>query len=220
MYGYLRNCLWQTSLGITACGAAVPCGLIHNTLLALPEIKRATVGCKGKIRERKSESVHYLCAFKFPAKGRMLVFCYKILCQMICILRGGSEKKWGVLVARGKHDEEINLHSEGKRGRKKTLISYQNTGSNLAALYFKLCQRAITPHNHRTVLCCGWLPQTAQALVKALNMLSGSSLSEKRNTSWQTLALLGLTVPSPMQKNTKFHKVTALVSKYLLNEKC
>lgn len=149
MYGYLRNCLWQTSLGITACGAAVPCGLIHNTLLALPEIKRATVGCKGKIRERKSESQSITCTLSSSQqRGRMLVFCNKILCQMICILEGG--------VARGKHDEEINLHSEGKRGRKKkTLISYQNTGSNLAALYFKLCQRAITPHNRRTVLCCG-----------------------------------------------------------------
>lgn len=58
VYGYLRNYLWQTSLGITACGAAVPCGLIHSTLLALLEIKRATVGCKGKIRERnQSQSI-------------------------------------------------------------------------------------------------------------------------------------------------------------------
>lgn len=131
MYGYLRNCLWQTSLGITACGAAVPCGLIHSTLLALHEIKRATVGCKGKIRERKSESVHYSRTFKFPAKRRMLVFCYKILCQMICIVEGG--------VAKGKHDEEINLHSEGKRGRKKNFdfISkhwFQFSGASLQTM--------------------------------------------------------------------------------------
>lgn len=118
MYGYLRNCLWQTSLGITACGAAVPCGLIHNTLLALPEIKRATVGCKGKIRERKSESVHYLYAFKFPAKGtHASVLLQNPLPNDLYFGGGGGDKKRGV--ARGKHDEEINLHSEGKRGQKK-----------------------------------------------------------------------------------------------------
>jgi len=55
------------------------------------------------------------------------------------------------------HDEEINICSDERREEKKheTLISYQNTGSNLAALYFKPCQGAITPHHRKTVLCCG-----------------------------------------------------------------
>lgn len=41
---------------------------------------------------------------------------------------------------RGTHDEEINMHKsqrERREGKKKTLISYQNTGSNLAALFIQ-----------------------------------------------------------------------------------
>lgn len=170
------------------------------------------LGAKGRL-EKENQSVHYFCAFKFPAKKCMLVFRHKILCQMICILEGD-----GGGVARGNTMKRLTCTAREKGGGKKTLISYQNTGSNLAALYFKLCQRAITPHNRRMVLCCGWLPQTTQALVKALNMLSGSSFSKKRNMSWQTLALDSLTVPTPAQEETKFHQVYPLVSKYLLNK--
>lgn len=46
------------------------------------------LGAKRRLEKEKSESVHYLRAFKFPAKKRVLVFCHKILHQMICIFGG------------------------------------------------------------------------------------------------------------------------------------
>lgn len=36
----------------------------------------------------------------------------------------------------GTHDEEINME-EGRRGKKKNQFQYQNTGSNLAALFIQ-----------------------------------------------------------------------------------
>lgn len=39
---------------------------------------------------------------------------------------------------KGKHDEEINMQkTQSRRQEKGTLISYQNTGSNLAALFMQ-----------------------------------------------------------------------------------
>ena len=99
--------------------------------------------------------------------------------------RGGKKRER----KRGKHDEEINMHSEEKK--KKTLISYQNTGSNLAAL--QTMSAGNYPTQPQMALCCGWLPPSARALVKALNMFSGATIfqvTERRAPSLQTIHYL------------------------------
>lgn len=76
----------------------------------------------------------------------------------------------------GTHDEEINVQRE-KEGGKKSLIPYQNTGSNLAALFYSNYVREQLPYagHKQGFAVAGWLNHRAYSL-GLLTWLCGSTL--------------------------------------------